>query len=537
MKNKMLVLLVWLVINSSVAFGESNFSFRAAPSIENPLGVENFNSGMGAAISLDWSFLTFINKFDTGLTVGGNFANLPFVTGESLTLMEGKGGIFLRYRPLDRLAARISANAGGYQFMRGGTNSTDLLVTFTLGGEFLLSPYFSLFADGAYTYRVFSAYQNIDTNQNVAKPLSTIGMAVGLRLNLSEIMGGRARIQLERIKQNHVFPVSWAWYEHNPIATVTVTNEEPNTIRNINLSFFMDRYMGEPFTFAVIQKLDPGETVEVPVTALFNEALMNQSQAINATGILQLQYRSLGARKETSSPIQMPVFNRNTMSWDDDRRAAAFVSSRDYAVRLFASNVAGAVDTMTGQGNTPKNVLYAVALFEALRLYRLNYIIDPSSSYAVLSDDETALDSLNFPYETLYYSGGDCDDLSILYCSLLEALGVESAFVTVPGHIYTAFAVGDDSWQPNNRDIITVDGKRWIPIEATVTGRGFAQGWQFGIRQWRNAGNNAELFPIRECWEIYPSVTVPASGDNPPQIPAWSGIINAVNNELRAIIR
>jgi transglutaminase-like putative cysteine protease len=34
------------------------------------------------------------------------------------------------------------------------------------------------------------------------------------------------------------------------------------------------------------------------------------------------------------------------------------------------------------------------------------------------------------------YRAGDCDDLSILYCSLLEAIGIRTAFVTIPGHIF-----------------------------------------------------------------------------------------------------
>jgi hypothetical protein len=61
-------------------------------------------------------------------------------------------------------------------------------------------------------------------------------------------------------------------------------------------------------------------------------------------------------------------------------------------------------------------------MFEALRLYGINYVVDPASSYAALSEDASGLDSLNYPYQTLYYRSGDCDDLSILFCSLLEVI-------------------------------------------------------------------------------------------------------------------
>lgn len=502
-------------------FAENNFSFRIAPTIEAPLGLSHFSSGIGVSASLDWSFYVFLNDFDVGVSAGGAFASLPMQTGDPLILLEGKGGAFVRYRPFDRWAFRAGFNAGAYQYSRADESAVNPLISFGLGAEYHLSPYFSLFTEGAYIYRAFSS-----------EPLPSISAALGLRVNISEIMGGRARVQMEKTEQYRVFPVSWAWYENNPVATVIVTNEEPNTITNLNLSFFMERFMSEPWIFATIQRLDPGESIEVPVTALFNEAMTDLSQSVNANGVLQMHYRSLGARKEAVTAIQMPIFQRNNMSWDDDRRAAAFVSPRDNSARYFARYVAGAVESAfpsgTSQGNTPRNVLYAQALFEALRLYRINYVVDPSSSYVLMSEDETSVDNLNYPYETLYYRGGECDDLSILFCSMLEALDIESAFITVPGHLYTAFAIGSDTWQANNADIIVIDGKRWMPMEVTITGRGFTQGWSVGARQWRTAGKNAALYPIRECWEIYPSVTVPASVGIPTDMPEWADIIRAL---------
>ena len=82
-----------------------------------------------------------------------------------------------------------------------------------------------------------------------------------------------------------------------------------------------------------------------------------------------------------------------------------------------------------------------MAIFEALSLYGLKYQIDPSSSYKDLAGQENVLDYLQFPIETLNYKAGDCDDLSVLYTAILESLAVETAFITVPGHIYTAVAL------------------------------------------------------------------------------------------------
>ena len=70
-------------------------------------------------------------------------------------------------------------------------------------------------------------------------------------------MGGRARVRLEKTEQRRIFPVSWAWYEKNPVAMVEITNQEPNTITDINLSFFIDSYMSQPWNFAALPRLAP----------------------------------------------------------------------------------------------------------------------------------------------------------------------------------------------------------------------------------------------------------------------------------------
>ncbi|MDR2542873.1 MAG: OmpA family protein [Treponema sp.] len=516
-------------------FGENNFSLRVAPVLNVPIGSAEHKQGMGADIYLDWAFWNFANNFYFGLNVGGGFASIPVVVDDPLTLLEGKAGALLLWRPLDRWAFQAGLFGGVYQYSRGGNSDTNGLFGGALGAQFHLSPYFSLYAELDYTSRALGS-----------QPLNTIGTAVGLRFNLSEIMGGSARVQIDKTQQYRVFPVSYAWYEYNPVATVTVTNNEPNTITDVNLSFFMDSYMSQPWTFAVLPRLMPGESVEVPVTALFNDAMMNLTETINANGLIQMQYRSLGAKRNSISPIQMPIFHRNTLSWDDDRRAAAFVSPKDSAARYFARYVYGALETSPVQGNTPENVRIATALFEALRLYGIKYVVVPATSFANVSADESALDNVSYPYQALYYRGGDCSYLSILFCSMLEALDIESAFITIPGHIYIAFDVGDNDWYAFSEEIIELDGndgtrRRWLPIEITIPDQGFTRAWRVGASQWRIANNNeqatgnswegARLYPIREAWDLYPSVTVTASGDHLPIMPARNEIVRAMERE------
>jgi len=518
-RNLVTISLCLLLITAPV-FAEHEFSLRAAPIIEVPVNIPEFSTGLGASLSLDWVFWQK-KDFSLGVSAGGAFSSLPFETGDPLVLMSGKAGPFLRYRPFDRWAFRVSANGGGYQYFRDDQSGNNLLLSSILGFEFYISPYISLYSEGEFSHRIFSS-----------EPLNTFIASAGFRFNLSEIIGGKTRVRVDITEQYRVFPVSWAWYEHNPVATVRFTNDEPNAITDIELSFFMERYMSQPYVFSQVPYLASGEHIDVPVTALFNEAMMSLTETVNANGLMNIQYHSLGARKEAVSPIQMPIFHRNTLSWDDDRRAAAFVSPYDFAALYFARYVNSAVNNAQLTGNTPSNVVKAAALFEALRLYGISYVVVPATSFARVTTDESVLDNVSYPYQALYYRGGDCSYLSILFCSMLEALNVETAFITIPGHIYIAFEVADTNWLARNADIIELDGKRWFPVEVTVPGEGFTRAWRVGARQWRTNRSNAVLYPIRDAWKIYPSVTVPSSGDNLPDMPEWDAIIRALQREL-----
>jgi hypothetical protein len=268
------------------------------------------------------------------------------------------------------------------------------------------------------------------------------------------------------------------------------------------------------------------------VTALFNEVMLSLTENVNANGQVLMSYRSLGARKETDFSLQMPVYHRNALSWDDDRRAASFVSPRDPAARLFARYVASVAEGLPENG-LPRNLRYAAALFEALAAYGIAYVIDPASSFVELSEDASALDSLNYPYQTLYYRGGDCDDLSILYCSLLEVLGIDTAFITIPGHIYMAFDMGSEVRRTEG--LIEQGGRFWMPVEITVPGEGFYQAWRIGAREWGRFEEEAKLYPMRESWTLYPPVTVPEAGDYLPLVPEEQTFTGALEREMKKL--
>jgi tetratricopeptide (TPR) repeat protein len=150
------------------------------------------------------------------------------------------------------------------------------------------------------------------------------------------------------------------------------------------------------------------------------------------------------------------------------------------------------------------------------------------------------VDYLQFPAQTLETRAGDCDDLSILYASLLESAGIETAFVTIPGHIFTAFNVGLDPRTAkamflNPGDLITRDDQTWIPVEITRVKDGFLKAWQNGAQEWRaaSASQNAEFIPVHDAWDRYS----PANAGDIIKVnvspPDSERVFSAYSNELK----
>jgi hypothetical protein len=529
---RLLFIALFLPAVSFFAFGESEFRFNLGPEFAAPLGVRYFEPGFGASASLSWAMTTPLGWIPrAGLSMEGGFTGMTIADGSGFNIFEAAIGPLVRWRLADRFGLEARGNIGAYQYRWNDEQDTFLKAGGGLSVLFHLSPSVSLSASGAYTFYSVPG----------GSPINTAGIGLGISLNLSEILAPRTRIRGEKTEQEPVFPVSYAWYESNPVASIRVSNGEPNTIEDLRLSFFLERYMNAPSLFAEIPGLEPGEDLRLPVTALFNESILGLTETINANALILIEYRSLGARKQAELSLVMPIYHRNAMSWDDDRRAAAFVSSRDSAARLFARYTASVVDLMP-PSDLPPNILYALGIFEALGAYGINYVIDPASSYIEMSENVSSPDSLNYPYQTLFYRGGDCDDLSILYCSMLEVLGIDTAFITIPGHIFMAFDTGIVSPDgeggipaalvPYLSNFIRAGGRLWAPVEITIPAGGFWRAVRVGGRQWLGAGEEARFYPMRDSWALYPPVNVPASGGQAPVLPDEPVLIRAVKEEL-----
>lgn len=320
-------------------------------------------------------------------------------------------------------------------------------------------------------------------------------------------------MQLLDAEVETVFPVLFRHYADAPFGTVRLSNISEYPIESLQVRFLPDQYSGSPKLLLNNASLQEAEEITVDLTYLFADEVLAITEGTEISGQIEASYVIDGFEAAFRQDVVIPFYDRNSVRWDDDNKVATFVTAKDEEVQRFAKRVAGMVRREGSAALTP-NFQMAMAAFEALNAHGTAYVIDPASSYEDLSKNATAVDYVQFPRQTLQFRAGDCDDLSVTYNALLESVSVETAFVTIPGHIFAAakLELTRDEVERVFADpgelIIRENGSVWLPVELTVLDRGFREAWAVGARQWREHAprGDAGFYPTHAAWERYSPV-------------------------------
>jgi tetratricopeptide (TPR) repeat protein len=496
-----IILYVFFSCFGLIAEDVGTLTIRATPFVSIPVadGGEYFAFGGGVRAVVDYAppFLPFID-----IGVDSRYTIHPFVTADifHLFLFAGRARFNLAFS--QRFGAFLSGGAGYYygfpadQPQVGGGN---FAVFGDAGISLGLTDNISIGVEGSYSlHRSF--FDSV-----------SISLSASFGLDLRTERDGPPLI-IANSESETIFPVLYQQYESDPFGTITIRNNRDEAIHNISVIYFIDTYMHAPRTCVAALSLESDETFDVPINALFNDAVLAVTERSKVSSRIILRYVYKGRERTEEYYDTVLIENRNAQIWDDAAKVASFVSAQDPEVMSF-SKLSAVVARQSPYTYVDLAMRKAVAIHEAVRLHGLAYVIDPISPYQELSLDSFSVDYLQFPRQTLLYKAGDCDDLSILYNALLESAGVETAFITIPGHIYIAFALEMVTREAQllfgyADDLIFKNEKVWIPLEVTALDGDFLQAWFTGAQEWRTAvqSGDAGFIPTREAWRIYEPV-------------------------------
>ncbi len=241
-------------------------------------------------------------------------------------------------------------------------------------------------------------------------------------------------------------------------------------------------------------RIERGKTKDIPVTAFLSSRIQRIERRESAILDLEIEAKAGSVyRKEFSTEVM--VHHRN--AWDGDMQKLGFFITPDDEnlldlTRRISANLPDSV-----RQQEASNFYLAQQIFNEISDEGLQYRRDPNIPF--YQDDR-----VQFATETLQCGTGDCDDLVILFASLLESAGIKTAFVEVRdpekeiAHLYLLFDTGLSISQISQ---VTTNEKRyllrnvsnrqetaWIPIETTLVGKDFKVAWEAAAKAYLQEG-------------------------------------------------
>ena len=280
-----------------------------------------------------------------------------------------------------------------------------------------------------------------------------------------------------------IFPTVSENYLTNPFAFIVAQNVTDEVVE-VTPSVKIDGINNEPVQSQPVTIL-PGNSAKIPVFIVIPDSYNSEKPELSyATFYLNTNI------KETDDQVQKPVLVNGINAWDGKVSNLRYFVHKDpgFSVnytRTLLSKFKVSLDTIS----------YILSSF-----YKAKIIFDDFAKRIVYTSDPRATaEYVQFPKQTIDLKGGDCDDLSVCYSSLLGSVGIQTAFVDYKAddeirHVQLMF---NTDLSPEQAKLITnndqkyfirknSDGKDkiWIPVETTELSD-FSKAWNSGAEKFR----------------------------------------------------
>ena len=326
-----------------------------------------------------------------------------------------------------------------------------------------------------------------------------------------------AQIRIEEVKTRELYASLYKSYDRSSIGTVQVRNlrDEPLTSR---LSVFIPGVMDAPTEREIL--LRPGAVQEVPLIVIFSDKVMELDEDRTFAVEVAASYRSARVMRTDKASSKAVVYSPGAINWGEGvDQAAAFITPRDPVVAGVARAAGHTVASSERSDFPNRNIAFCAAMVNVMDVLGLAYVPDPHNPFSTMSEAEHAVDVVHYPRETLERRTGDCDDLSVLLCSLLGNVGVPTMLVDAPGHLMILAGTGMHRNQARGLAVdeglyTIVDDEIWIPIETTALGKGFPEAWRLGAQGYQDwdARNRVSLVDVGLAQQRYEPTLPPGEG-------------------------
>ncbi len=359
-------------------------------------------------------------------------------------------------------------------------------------------------------------------------------------LNLQKFSASLTDFTIGSIKMDDIFPSMYKFYSHSKISTIEIRNNTSLPIQNVKVSLFVKDYMDFPTDSDIIPLIQPRSSIKVDLPATFNNSVFDLTEETAGQAQFTVEYFADGKQQKLNQSKNFKLYGKTAMTWDDIGKLASFIMPKDTPVNVFARGLLQTYRDADLMGVNEK-VASAALFFNALGKYGMTYVIAPDSPMIRKGNTSLAIDSIQFPRDSLRYKTAKCADETALFCSLLQNIGTPTALIDLKEHILMMFDTGvpeeeKERVSANPSRVVIRNGNVWVPVETTMFGKSFVEAWDFGIKLYRKGEADGKLtvVEVMRAWEDFAPVSLPPSTFE-PQLPSRDQLFAPFNQDLVTI--
>ncbi|MCX5784412.1 MAG: tetratricopeptide repeat protein [Elusimicrobia bacterium] len=334
-----------------------------------------------------------------------------------------------------------------------------------------------------------------------------------------------APMEIVPTELNYIFSANYKHYLKNPVGRVTVKNNTDTAFSNVKLSFYFKDFMDFP-TDTVVPEIGPKATAKVDLMATLNNRILSITEDTPVQCQLTLTYYMDGQEKTFQLNKPVKVLSKNAIVWDRAERMGNFITPKDTPVFAFDRYALSNKKKFEKESDLlNENLVTALMVWEALGEHGVSYLSDPTNPYAAIkssSAKDLSLDTVQFPRTTLKLRSGDCDDLTALFTSMLEASGVHTALLDYPAHISMMFDTGASEAKEvgiPEEYLINYNNTWWVGLETTMVGTNIYDAIVHQADMYKKAGADVRIIDTHAAWSEFEPVTLAETGDEKYDLP------------------
>lgn len=495
-------------------------------------------AGGGGFVDVGVNFLGFLNagpEFGFIVLPKNNGKNLESGVDPNLFIVPVGAQIGAFFSPISRLELDAGLGLGAYA---GITNNA----------ETHYAPWYRAYTDINFKINtkvsvgLNASWFNCQYNTYFGNPGAaglTAGVSITIKFDTQKISGN---VDATAEYDDSVFPLLYTIYKNDPIGTITISNDEAAEIRNVVVKFRAEGYTASEQECGQLRVINKHESEEVMLYADFTDKVLRFSESGKISGEVVVEYELLGDSRVAVIPVTIPVYNRNSMRWIDPAVVASFVSSNSQEIMELSKFIVGVARSHSRTGLN-RNMQYAMYVYEGIRDMGIVCEENSDTPYNETHLDLTALDYIQYPYQTLSYRSGDKDDIAILLMSMLESVGINAAFIPLDDDIIVAVDLGEATsstlslYSQTNR-ILVVNDEAWIPLSVKAISESFADSWTIGSQKVNahiDAEDDVEFIVLSDAWQNYPPSGF-STGETTTKTPLESELAALVEKDITAYI-